>query len=125
MAKQITMMMNDDAGADEVVNVLGLQGVPEWMKQGLAALDGDGNGELSKQELLQVLQKALEARARKANNAPEIDYRDFPESVKDVLRGWDSDGGGTVSVGELAAAAKAQAKLSEENRVAKKVGASL
>jgi len=45
----------------------------------------------------------------------------MPEVVQEVLRKWDHDLSGSVSVGELIGAAKAQQQLAKENRIVKRL----
>ncbi|CAE7564443.1 unnamed protein product, partial [Symbiodinium microadriaticum] len=65
--------------------------------------------------LLQKLVKEKEA------NSHEVSYTHMPACVQDVMKEWDLDRSGSVSVVELSAAANAHKKVKEEGRVMKRI----
>jgi len=94
--------------------------VPDWFKSGLKKLDLDGDG-LEESEVSEMLARVAEEKRRAKYNVDEIHYNHMPPKVQEVMRSWDHDLSGSVSVVELTAAAKAQAKLQQENRVVKRL----
>eukprot|EP00391_Amoebophrya_sp_Ameob2_P005804 CAMPEP_0178991058 /NCGR_PEP_ID=MMETSP0795-20121207/5310_1 /TAXON_ID=88552 /ORGANISM="Amoebophrya sp., Strain Ameob2" /LENGTH=1109 /DNA_ID=CAMNT_0020682711 /DNA_START=531 /DNA_END=3864 /DNA_ORIENTATION=- len=95
------------------------ENLPEWFTSGLAKMDKDGDGELHRAEVTHWVDAAIRMKDAKEANSPDIDYRDFPDQVKQVLVRWDTDANGKVSVSELAGAAAAQKKMEQENRYMK------
>merc|ERR1711998_301266 len=85
------------------------------MKIALQKMDKDDNG-LSREELLMYLDYMAKIKQGQENKSDEIDYTMFPEKVQKVMRTWDGDASGSVSVGELALAAEAQKKMEDQNR---------
>mmetsp|Transcript_63589 Transcript_63589/g.131705 ORF Transcript_63589/g.131705 Transcript_63589/m.131705 type:complete len:864 (+) Transcript_63589:81-2672(+) len=65
--------------------------------------------------LLQKLVKEKEA------NSHEVSYTHMPACVQDVMKEWDLDLSGSVSVVELSAAASAHKKVKEEGRIMKRI----
>jgi hypothetical protein len=104
------------------VNVVDLDSIemPSWLKEGLKKLDVDGDG-LDKNEVDDMLQRVADEKRKQKENSDEISYAHMPEKVQEVMRKWDDDLSGTVSVAELINAAKAQDKLQQENRVVKRL----
>eukprot|EP00391_Amoebophrya_sp_Ameob2_P004656 CAMPEP_0179006190 /NCGR_PEP_ID=MMETSP0795-20121207/14397_1 /TAXON_ID=88552 /ORGANISM="Amoebophrya sp., Strain Ameob2" /LENGTH=4148 /DNA_ID=CAMNT_0020700885 /DNA_START=196 /DNA_END=12644 /DNA_ORIENTATION=- len=97
-----------------------LSDAPAWLRAALAMMDADDTGELDKAEVVYFMKRIRKLIQSKKNDTGELDYQDFPESVKNALAVWDADASGSVSVGELTAAANAQKKMQEENRMMKK-----
>ncbi|CAD7976567.1 unnamed protein product, partial [Amoebophrya sp. A25] len=94
-----------------------LADVPAWLRAALAMMDADDTGELDKAEVVYFMKRIRKLIQAKKNDNGELDYADFPDSVKAAMAVWDADASGSVSVGELTAAANAQKKMQEENRV--------
>lgn len=90
---------------------------PAVVKDFFSLIDTDGSGELDFGELDQAA-KAIR-HAKTANH--ELYYLNLPEEVQAVLKGWDGDMSGSVSVTELKLAAEAQKALQKENRLAKRL----
>eukprot|EP00397_Hematodinium_sp_SG-2012_P000209 GEMP01000209.1.p1 GENE.GEMP01000209.1~~GEMP01000209.1.p1 ORF type:complete len:1308 (+),score=331.81 GEMP01000209.1:111-4034(+) len=105
--------------ASDAVDVDSLD-IPDWLKDGLKKLDLDGDG-LEKEEIDEMLSRVAEEKRMAKNNIEEIHYSHMPEKVQEVMRMWDHDLSGSVSVLELTAAAKAQEKLQQENRIVKRL----
>ncbi|CAD7967912.1 unnamed protein product, partial [Amoebophrya sp. A120] len=91
------------------VNIAELH-APEWLKSSLNKLDEDGDG-LDREELEEMLQRLAEMKLAVKNNSADLDYNSFPEKVKTVLKLWDPENTGAVSVSELALAAEAEKRL--------------
>ncbi|CAD7976772.1 unnamed protein product, partial [Amoebophrya sp. A25] len=111
--------------SDDEVNTIRVEGeeladVPAWLRAALAMMDADDTGELDKAEVVYFMKRIRKLIQAKKNDNGELDYADFPDSVKAALAVWDADASGSVSVGELTAAANAQKKMQEENRVMKR-----
>ena len=50
------------------------------------------------------------------NNSSDLDYSNFPDKVKDIMKVWDGDESGSVSVSELVLAAEAQKKIKDADK---------
>eukprot|EP00746_Dinoflagellata_sp_MGD_P129082 gnl/MRDRNA2_/MRDRNA2_63335_c0_seq1.p1 gnl/MRDRNA2_/MRDRNA2_63335_c0~~gnl/MRDRNA2_/MRDRNA2_63335_c0_seq1.p1 ORF type:complete len:300 (+),score=74.23 gnl/MRDRNA2_/MRDRNA2_63335_c0_seq1:106-1005(+) len=87
----------------------------------LAVIDTANNGELSAEEIDEAADIIRIAKKGKEGNSADLNYKHLPEAVAKVLAGWDADKSGTVGVSELVMAAEAQKKMSEENRLVKKL----
>ena len=96
------------------------KGTPQWFTKGLAELDSDKGGLVEQAEFEYWMHQVRKIKMAKENNSAELDYTTFPPVVQEAMRAWDTDGGGTVSVGELTAAANAQKKLEQDNQNMKK-----
>lgn len=106
------------------IDIKKLHGImPEWFVECLDGLDkadmDTADGTLDKEEMEDVLKMAAAQKKAKKDNSDEIDYSNFPEKVKKVMKTWDADAGGTVSVAELSAAAKAQDQMEAANKFLK------
>jgi len=93
--------------------------IPKWLKDGLKKLDSDGDG-LEREEVDEMLTRMAEEKAMRKNNVAEVHYSHMPEKVQEVMRMWDNDLSGSVSVDELLEAARAQERIQQENRVVKR-----
>lgn len=82
------------------VQVADIQNIPGWLRSGLAQLDEDGDG-LEQEEMEEMLSAMAAQKKAKREDTGELDYRNMPPKVQEVLQEWDQDGGGTVSVAEL------------------------
>jgi len=67
---------------------------------------------------LHLLQRLVK---EKSDNAGEVSYEHMPECVQDVMKEWDLDRSGSVSVIELSAAANAHKKVKKEGRLMRKI----
>lgn len=92
---------------------------PDWLQKGLK-LFSKGKGTFVKGDVISSLTKLAMRREASANNSNEFDYRDMPERIQEVMRIWDTVGGGTVGADELMAAAKAQQQLAQEKKQVKR-----
>ena len=127
---------------------IGKMAIPESLKDVIRELDLDGTGEVNEQNLrdslmvMKLLKEGLDTDGsggvntaemeagvelltrlakQRAMNSSELDYKHMPECIQGVMREWDADGSGKVSVGELAAAAQAFKKIQQEGRLMKKI----
>lgn len=93
--------------------------VPKWFVDALYDIDKadptTADGTLDRDEFLQEIKGAADLKKATAQNSDELQYSHFPPKVRKVLEVWDADGSGTVSAGELSAAADAQHKLENMN----------
>merc|ERR1719326_2443576 len=87
----------------------------------LAVIDTASNGELSAEEIDEAADIIRIAKKAKEGNSAELNYKHLPEAVSKVLSHWDVDKSGSVGVSELVMAAEAQKKMSDENRLVKKL----
>lgn len=87
----------------------------------LLMIDTNHSGELSAAELDEAADIIRLAKKGKDNNSAELNYKHMPKSVADVLSQWDADKSGSVGISELVAAADAQKKMKDENRMMKKL----
>merc|ERR1719331_723051 len=87
----------------------------------LAVIDTARNGELSAEKVDEAADIIRIAKRGKEGNLADLNYKHLPEAVAKVLAGWDADKSGSVGVSELVMAAEAQRKMSEENRLVKKL----
>ena len=95
--------------------------MPPMLFDFLAIVDTARNGELSAKEIHEAADIIRIAKKGKEGNSADLNYKHAPESVAKVLAGWDTDKSGSISVFELMKAAEAQKKMSEENRLVKKL----
>jgi hypothetical protein len=92
----------------------------------LASIDTAKNGELSAEEVDEAADMIRIIKKMKKEDC-KLHYKHLPESVRNVLEGWDTidpktgKKDGTVDAKELEAAAEAQQKMSKENRLVKKL----
>jgi Ca2+-binding EF-hand superfamily protein len=84
-------------------------------------LDTDGSGGVTAEEMEAGVALLTRLAKGRAMNSSELDYKHMPECIQGVMREWDADGSGKVSVGELAAAAQAFKKIQQEGRLMKKI----
>jgi hypothetical protein len=87
----------------------------------LAVVDTANNGKLSAAEIDEAADIIRISKKAKAGNSAELNYKHLPDAVAKVLAPWDADKSGSVGVSELVMAAEAQKKMSEENRLVKKL----
>jgi hypothetical protein len=87
----------------------------------LAVVDTAKNGKLSAAEIDEAADIIRISKKAKAGNSAELNYKHLPDAVAKVLAPWDADKSGSVGVSELVMAAEAQKKMSEENRLVKKL----
>jgi len=108
----------DNSGEVSEQNLEDSLNIMKALKQGL---DVDGSGGVNKQELEAGVQLLTKLAKDRAANTTELDYKHMPECIQGVMKEWDADGSGKVSVGELAAAAAAFKKIQQEGRLMKKI----
>ncbi|CAD7961469.1 unnamed protein product [Amoebophrya sp. A120] len=118
-ARKTTEMWTGEDPNTLNLNMMKSENLPEWFTSGLEQFDKDGDGELHKDEIMHWVNVILRMRQKKEANAPDIDYSEFPQQVKDVMARWDVDQNGLITVSELAAAGQAQEKMEKENRYMK------
>ena len=95
--------------------------LPPMLFDFLAVIDTANNGKLSVEEIEEASDIVRIAKKAKEGNSAELDYKHQPENIAKVLAGWDADKSGSVGVSELVMAAEAQKKMSEENRLVKRL----
>lgn len=95
--------------------------LPPMIFDFFSIIDQGGDGELSAEELDEAADIIRIAKKAKSNNSAELNYKHMPKVVAEVLAGWDADRSGSVSVSELVSAAEAQRRLSDENRLMKRL----
>jgi len=116
----------------DVIRELDLDGTGEVNEQNLRdslmvmkllkeGLDTDGSGGVNTAEMEAGVELLTRLAKQRAMNSSELDYKHMPECIQGVMREWDADGSGKVSVGELAAAAQAFKKIQQEGRLMKKI----
>jgi Ca2+-binding EF-hand superfamily protein len=87
----------------------------------LKKMDIHKHGELHPTDFARMVSAIRKIEHARIADAGEIHYEHMPEKCKEVLKLWDTDGDGSVSVSELVAAANAQKKMAEENRLVKRL----
>lgn len=95
--------------------------LPPMIFDFFSVIDANGEGEVSAEELDEAADIIRIAKKAKKDNSAELNYKHMPKVVSEVLAGWDADRSGSVSVSELVSAAEAQQRLSDENRLMKKL----
>jgi hypothetical protein len=95
--------------------------LPPMIFDFFSVIDTDGEGELSAEELDEAADIIRIAKKAKSDNSAELNYKHMPKVVSEVLSAWDVDRSGSVSVSELVSAAEAQLRMSDENRLMKKL----
>lgn len=95
--------------------------LPPMIFDFFSVIDSDGGGQLSAEELDEAADIIRIAKKAKLNNSGELNYKHMPKVVSEVLAAWDVDHSGSVSVSELVVAAEAQQRMSDENRLMKKL----
>jgi hypothetical protein len=95
--------------------------LPPLLFDFLAVIDTANNGQLNVHEIEEASDIIRIAKKAKEGNSAELDYTHQPENIAKVLEGWDADKSGSVGVSELVMAAEAQKKMSEENRLVKRL----
>eukprot|EP00746_Dinoflagellata_sp_MGD_P014138 gnl/MRDRNA2_/MRDRNA2_130838_c0_seq1.p1 gnl/MRDRNA2_/MRDRNA2_130838_c0~~gnl/MRDRNA2_/MRDRNA2_130838_c0_seq1.p1 ORF type:complete len:342 (-),score=55.78 gnl/MRDRNA2_/MRDRNA2_130838_c0_seq1:274-1299(-) len=95
--------------------------LPPMIFDFFSVIDADGEGALSAEELDEAADIIRIAKKAKSNNSAELNYKHLPKVVSEVLTAWDLDRSGSVSVSELVSAAEAQRRMSDENRLMKKL----
>jgi len=93
---------------------------PLWLKQSLQKLDIDGDG-IDQDEVNEMMDTLRAMKAAANANSADLDYTKFPQKVQDVLKVWDGDESGSVSVSELALAAESQKKMMKEIKFMKQM----
>mmetsp|Transcript_43837 Transcript_43837/g.102371 ORF Transcript_43837/g.102371 Transcript_43837/m.102371 type:complete len:854 (-) Transcript_43837:64-2625(-) len=106
----------DDDGVVDEVNVRDALQMFTTMKSIFGS-----NGHMSHAEVEKGLNLLHHLVKERDANSGEVTYTHMPEGVQDVMKEWDMDRSGTVSVVELSAAAKAHKKIREEGYLMKRI----